>query len=174
MDDFALIEGYRLDLKKYSARQLRYISGPEIWSIGQMYDHLIAVAMEYLDFVQDCAECAEEQPLGKTPGGEDVFRRGGFPPIKIKLEGAQAASPNNALSSEELDEGLANVLARMREWEPKLGGVHPGGKVRHGGFGWLNAQEWYRLIGMHFRHHLRQQAELEQRLPEVPGEIQEG
>lgn len=171
MDDFELIERYRLDLQKYSAWQLRYIPAPKIWSIGQMYDHLIAVAMEYLDFVQICAESTEEQPLGKTPAGDDVFRRGGFPPVKIKLEGAQAASPNNALSGEELDEGLAELMARMREWELKLEEAHPGGKVRHGGFGWLNAQEWYRLIGMHFRHHLRQQAELEERLPAHPGEI---
>ncbi|OZB95485.1 hypothetical protein CJP46_14920 [Paenibacillus sp. XY044] len=171
MEDFELIEGYRRDLNKYSTWQLRYIPGPEIWSIGQMYDHLIAVAMEYLAYVQACAESTEEQPLGKTPNGEELFRRGSFPQIKIKLEGAQAASPNNALSREELDAGLVKVMGKMQEWESKLDGVHPDGKVRHGGFGWLNAQEWYRLIGMHFRHHLRQQAELEQRLLEQSSDI---
>jgi hypothetical protein len=46
----------------------------------------------------------------------------------------------------------------------KVDDINPNYRVEHGGFGWLNAQEWFALVGMHFRHHLRQKYELEQKL----------
>jgi hypothetical protein len=49
----------------------------------------------------------------------------------------------------------------LGQWESKVDYINPNNKVKHGGFGWLNAKEWYNLVGMHFRHHLRQKEELE-------------
>lgn len=51
--------------------------------------------------------------------------------------------------------------------EPLVRSANPDVKLRHGGFGWLNAQEWHDLIEMHTRHHLRQQADLEHYLIEA-------
>ncbi|MDQ0430163.1 MULTISPECIES: hypothetical protein [Caryophanaceae] len=48
----------------------------------------------------------------------------------------------------------------------KLASIDPNHKVEHGGFGWLNAKEWHKLVDMHFRHHLRQKEELESYLKE--------
>ncbi|MNG40670.1 hypothetical protein D3C84_1293620 [compost metagenome] len=52
----------------------------------------------------------------------------------------------------------------MQQWEAKFDEIDIKGKVQHGGFGWLNAREWYGLVDMHFLHHLRQKNELEQSL----------
>jgi hypothetical protein len=52
----------------------------------------------------------------------------------------------------------------MSEWDEKVDTINPNFKVRHDGFGWLNSREWFDIIGMHFRHHLRQKNELEQKL----------
>ncbi|WP_201739081.1 MULTISPECIES: hypothetical protein [unclassified Exiguobacterium] len=41
----------------------------DVWSIGQMYDHIIVVAHEYLDEMEACLTNAEHQPLGKTEFG---------------------------------------------------------------------------------------------------------
>ena len=35
------------------------------------------------------------------------------------------------------------------------------GKTAHPGFSYLNASEWYRLIPMHFKHHLRQKENID-------------
>jgi DinB superfamily len=164
MNDLQLIESYKSDLQNYSVEQLRHIPEAGVWSLCQMYDHVILVAHEYLDQVEACAASGEEQMLGKTEFGEKLYKNGGFPPIKIRLPDEMNTPPNNSESNEELKQRVEQVLKRMKDWEGKVDAIHPNYKVKHGGFGWLNAREWYDLIGMHFRHHLRQKNELEQRL----------
>ncbi len=161
MSALNLIETYKSDLQNYSLEQLRYISAPGVWSIGQMYDHVILVAIEYLDNVEVCAKSKEEQKLGKTDFGEELYKIGGFPPIKIKLPDELNTPPNNSDSKEELMSRLDQVMERLRQWESRVDVINPNFKVKHEGFGWLNAGEWFELVGMHFRHHLRQKCELE-------------
>ncbi|MDT9025506.1 DinB family protein [Rossellomorea yichunensis] len=164
MNDIKLLITFKGDLNNYSIEQLRYISEEGVWSIGQMYDHLIVVAHEYLDSMEECAALNEEQPLGKTKFGEQLFENGGFPPIKIRLPDELNAPPNNSDSKEELISRMEQLIQRLTHWETKVEYIHPENKVEHGGFGWLNAKEWYDLVGMHFRHHVRQKDELERYL----------
>lgn len=161
MSNLELIETYKIELQKYSLEQLRFITAEGVWSIGQMYDHVILVAMEYLDNVEACAALKVEQKLGKTDSGEHLYKIGGFPPIKIKLPDKLNTPPSNSDSIEELSSRLDQVNQRLRRWESRVDAINPNNKVRHGGFGWLNAREWFDLVGMHFRHHLRQKSELE-------------
>ncbi|MGE6489121.1 hypothetical protein [Paenisporosarcina sp. NPDC076898] len=56
---------------------------------------------------------------------------------------------------------MNQLILRLIQWESKVNNINPNNKVEHGGFGWLKAREWYDLVGMHFRHHLRQKDELE-------------
>ena len=164
MSNLELIETYKIELQKYSLEQLRFITADGVWSIGQMYDHVILVAMEYLDNVEACAALKEEQKLGKTDSGEHLYKIGGFPPIKIKLPDELNTPPSNSDSVEELSSRLDQVNQRLRRWESRVDAINPNYKVKHGGFGWLNAREWFDLVGMHFRHHLRQKSELEHRI----------
>ncbi|WP_286231863.1 DinB family protein [Neobacillus mesonae] len=166
-----VIETYKNNLQNYTIEQLRYITAEGIWSIGQMYDHLIVVAHEYLDNVETCASSKEEQLLGKTEFGENLFKNGGFPPIKIKLPDELNSPPNNSDSIENLMSRLDQVIHRVRHWESKVGTINPNYKVNHGGFGWLNAKDWYDLVSMHFVHHLRQKYELDHKLVNVPNNI---
>lgn len=159
-----LIESYKSDLQHYSLDQLRNVSEQGVWSLGQMYNHLILAALDYLENVRICATSYEEQPQGKTEGGEQLFTIGAFPPIKIKLPDGPGNNPSNSESKADLMSGIDFVLKSMSETEEKLNTINPNYKVRHGGFGWLNAREWFDLVGMHFRHHLRQKVELEQKL----------
>lgn len=164
MSELKLIKTYKNELQKYSLEQLSYKSEETVWSIGQMYDHLILVAHEYLDNMEKCSNSYGEQPLGKTEFGLHLFKIGGFPPIKIKLPAELNAPPNNSDSKDDLISRMDQVILSLSQWESKVDNINPNYKVEHGGFGWLNAREWYDLVGMHFRHHLRQKAELEQRL----------
>lgn len=164
MDDQKLIETYKSNLQHYSLEQLRYINARGIWSLGQMYDHLILAALDYFDKVEICAAAGEEQKLGKTEVGKDLYKLGGFPPVKIKLPDGPENTPSNSESKEDLIRGLDQVLQKMREWTGRVDTINPNYKAKHDGFGWLNAREWFDLVGMHFRHHLLQKSELEQRL----------
>ena len=164
MSDLKLIDAYKSNLQAYSLEQLRHIPEGGTWSLGQMYSHLILVALEYLDNVEACSQAVSEQPLGKTTAGENLYARGGFLPIKIKLPDLPENTPSNSEEKEALFAGLDLVQKRMREWEGKVNLVNPSHKALHGGFGWLNAREWFDLVDMHFRHHLNQKQELEQKL----------
>ena len=164
MSNLILIETYKGFLEEYSHEQLRHIPDQGVWSINQMYDHLIVVAHEYLDSVEACALADEEQTQGKTGFGEHLFTIGEFPPIKIKLPDELNAPPDNTKMKEEIMLELDQLMIRMKVLEKKIDEINPNYKDQHGGFGWLNAQEWFDLVGMHFRHHLRQKDELDQQL----------
>lgn len=164
MKENDLLMTFKNDLPQYSLEQLRYISEEGVWSIGQMYDHLLLVAHEYLDNAELCETSAVNEELGKTEFGEKLFRNGGFPNVKIRLPDEMNAPPNNRDSKEKLISRIDELIDRIEQWGEKVDSVDPHRKVQHGGFGWLNAKEWYELIGMHFRHHLRQKCELEGRL----------
>jgi len=158
------LERYANDWERYSLEELTTLPESGGWSLSQLYDHLVLAALDYLDNVEKCAAAEEEQPLGKTDFGENLYRIGGFPPIRIKLPDGFAGAPDNSGDKERIRQGLGRISARMAQWETKLDAVNPNLKVQHGGFGWLNAREWLALVGIHFRHHLRQKAELERML----------
>ncbi|MDW0111508.1 DinB family protein [Sporosarcina aquimarina] len=164
MNDNGLIEEYKSFLTQYTRDQLCYIPEPGVWSVGQMYDHLIVVAHEYLDSVDACEKVAGEQKQGKTEFGERLFRNGGFPPIKIKLPAELDAPPDNSKTREEILLELDRLSERMKRLEMKVEDINPLSKVEHGGFGWLNAKEWLDLVSMHFCHHLRQKERMDHQL----------
>ena len=152
---------FKKELANYSSEQLQRIPEEGVWSIGQMYDHLIVVAHEYLDNVSVCSGAIEEQFLEKTPAGKELFKNKGFPAIKIRLPDEMNAPPNNSGSQEDLINRMEKLIQRVEYWESQVDAIHPECKAKHGGFGWLNAREWLDLVEMHSRHHLRQKEELE-------------
>ncbi|MGD6878519.1 DinB family protein [Bacillus infantis] len=160
----SVIEIYKQSLGKYTLEQLRQIPAEGVWSLAQMYDHVIVVADEYLDEAEACANAEPVQGRGKTEFGEKLFREGGFPPVKIRLPDEMNQPPDNSGTSASLLERLENLEKRIEVSRQTLHKIHPSLKREHGGFGWLNSIEWHHLAEMHFRHHLRQKGELEERL----------
>ena len=154
------------ELDRYTEDQIHHISQPGVWSLGQMYDHILLVAHEYLDEVENCASLTTDTADGKTPFGEELFRQQSFPPIKIRLPDEMNAPPDNTDSRDRLRQRLLELIERMEDWSVHLEQINPAAKTKHGGFGYLNAQEWVQLIEMHTRHHFRQKKELEQALPD--------
>lgn len=150
-------------LRTHSEKNIHFKPSTEVWSICQVTDHCLVVAHEYLDAAEAC-EAAESREDSKTPFGTELFERGGFPPIRITLPPDMNEPPNNSLSREELEVELVNLNMRMDEVEKKMASIPSINRVKHGGFGWLNASEWYALVDMHFRHHERQILELENHL----------
>ncbi|SEN73158.1 hypothetical protein SAMN04487786_0182 [Paenisporosarcina quisquiliarum] len=96
----------------------------------------------------------------KTQFGQELYRNRGFPPIKIRLRDELNSPPNNSNTMEDLNIRMDQLIERFSQLKSKVEYINPCYKVEHGGFGWLNAREWCDLVGMHFRHHLRQKDEL--------------
>lgn len=157
------IQEYLEFLQDFSQEELRYRANPETWSLGQLFSHLIHDTIYYLDQIEACVSSKQEQLSGKTDAGQEIFKQGRFPPIKIK--NPDVPDPSNSESKEELIRLLQSLHKEVSEWSKVIDECDSKYKARHDGFGWLTAKEWLELAGMHFTHHLRQKEELEQLLP---------
>jgi hypothetical protein len=174
-------EEYVRELESLSMEQLSWKPGESEWSIGQVIQHLIQTAHGMqLGNVASCmgegaatpaalptsqatnaAAVTPFAPAGKTQVGEAIFAMGELPPIRVQVPPSAQYTPLQPESKEQLVQGLQSVIDRMQVIEPTL--VHsPATTVPHPRFGGLNAQEWFVLVGMHYRHHLRQLERLKQ------------
>ncbi|USG65588.1 DinB family protein [Brevibacillus ruminantium] len=103
---------------------------------------------------------------GKTEAGAGIFALGSFPPVRISVPPSPQYTPPQPESKEQLSTGLRQVVTKMHELEPLLAEISPACREPHPRFGHLNATEWFILVEMHFRHHLRQKERLEALLQE--------
>lgn len=156
-------ERYLRELEAFSMEQLTYKPADAVWSLGQMYLHLIQSAIYMQLRNLEACRAADQANMGegeKTPLGEAVFSQGSFPPIKIQVPPSKEYTPQQPESKEQLVKGIRQVIQRMREIEPTLASIPTGSATPHPALGSLNAAEWFLLVEMHYRHHLRQLAEL--------------
>jgi hypothetical protein len=104
----------------------------------------------------------QEMSGGKKLPGKICFFIGSFLPVRIKVPSSEAYTPKQPLSLGEMRDGLKNLILKLRDTEAQLAHARENIKTAHPAFGLLNAREWFQLIEMHFRHHLRQKARLDE------------
>jgi hypothetical protein len=158
-----VIKSYLDSLETYSDEKFYAKKDEDTWSLGQMYEHLILSANAF--FLANTTRCLEKRKgqIGgeKNKYGENAYQYGGFPPVKVKIpEGLPKVEliPKNQESYKVLLEKiLLDSDKKVEEISHDTGDY----KTLHPVLGWLNAYEWLYNMEMHFRHHLRQKAELE-------------
>jgi hypothetical protein len=160
----AILDVWEQGLNAYSEAEFTRKPAEDAWSIGQVYMHLIGSAQNF--HLKQVAQCIDDQSnanASKTMPGRITYLIGGFLPIKIKVPPSPAYTPPQA-------QGIAEVRAKLSALRPLLAaaaagieayGNRPTGKTKHPAFGYLNAGEWFHLIAMHFRHHLRQKSRID-------------
>lgn len=160
---------YLHELDGFSMEQLKFQQAEGEWSIGQMYQHLIqsALHMQLRNIEQCLAQSnGSTTTTAKTEEGAAVFEQGSFPPIRIHVPPSPQYTPAQPETKEQLIQGLALVIRRMNEIQPSLEEASVQNTVLHPRLGALNAKEWFLLIEMHYRHHLRQLKRLKQLMGE--------
>ncbi|WHP42713.1 DinB family protein [Lysinibacillus capsici] len=153
------VERYLEELTKLNMDKLHRKLNEEDWSIGQMYVHLIQSAFMHLHNVEQClagSESTLNPTKEKTEQGKIVFKLEQFPAVRIKVPASPIYTPQPPESMEHLVEGLNSVVEQMRNTESVLLQAPVSNKILHPAFGALNAQEWFMLIEMHYRHHFLQ------------------
>ncbi|MEM8940000.1 MAG: DinB family protein [Bacteroidota bacterium] len=163
-----VFESWEVELKGYEFQTLLKKPNAESWSLGQVYIHLINSTLDFhLKQVQFCLENSENSEKSKNLKGFIVYKLlGSFPPIKIKVPASENYTPEQPESIEQIIEGFAKVRAKMELTLQKLT-TEKQGKTKHPGFQYLNGNEWYRLVEMHFRHHKRQKERIDQYIKEL-------
>lgn len=156
---------YIHELDQFSLDQLKQKQSDNEWSIGQMFQHLISSALHMqLRNLEQCLMSSQEPQVPqvvKTEVGAAVFMQGSFPPIRIQVPPTPQYTPAQPESKEQLIQGLHTVIQRMKEIEPTLVEATKHKTVPFGG---LCAVEWFLLVEMHYRHHLRQLERLKKEL----------
>ncbi|RWS42040.1 DinB family protein [Bacillus mycoides] len=162
LEKFESLATYYLEeLEKYSLEQFRTKPSAEEWSLGQMYNHLIASTYMQLDAIAKCKTETPSVTSTKTDMGEKIYKLGAFPDIQIKVPGHPGYTPENPANKEDVQKQFLELITIVKNTEPTLHSIASDCKVEHPGFGYLNAAEWFQLISMHFAHHLRQKERLE-------------
>ncbi|WP_405079920.1 DinB family protein [Paenibacillus chitinolyticus] len=164
-----LAETYIQELENYSLEELTRKPDEDQWSLGQMYVHLIKSALyRHLPIMEACrTSSGSEEAAGKTESGVEAYARGSYPPIRIQVPPSKEYTPLQPESKDELVSGLREVIRAMRAIQPTLADIPAANTVEHPGFGGLNAVEWFSLVEMHYRHHLRQKERLDAFLRET-------
>lgn len=161
---------YLEELNGFSLEQLKQRPSDNVWSLGQMYLHLINSAL-YMQLrnADSCMTISEDSVASaevKTEAGKAVFDQGSFPPIRIQVPPSPQYTPQQPENKEQIIEGLNAVLRRMKEIAlvPAFDKVRSQNVVPHPRLGGLNAKEWFMLVEMHYRHHLLQKDRLKELL----------
>jgi hypothetical protein len=160
-----------VSLNDYTDAQFARKPSETQWSIGQVYYHLVVGTENF--HLRACRRCIEHRGEvtegGKTLAGKIVFLLGSFLPVKIHVPPSPEYTPKQPQSRAEMQEGLRKLIETMRALAPEVDGASLVQKWKHPALGMLNAEEWYRLIEIHFRHHLRQKKRLDKFLAQRAG-----
>jgi hypothetical protein len=156
-------EVWLASLDGYSEEEFVKKPDADSWSMGQMYNHLVSGTRLY--HLQQIAQCLEgkvtEKKAGKKFPGKLTFLLGSFLPVRIKVPPSDSYTPKQPASKEAIKAGLEKLMRMMRELEQKISSASEIPTTNHPALGALNAREWFQLIEMHFRHHLRQKNRLD-------------
>ena len=164
-DFIKITKKWEKQLDKYDISQLTQNKNTEIWSMGQLYKHLIDGTINYhLQQVNQCINSSENKRKRKNFKGFMAYNiLNGFPPIKIKVPASETYTPKQPKNRQDLEDGFQRLKQEMKDTLENLNNDKKG-KTAHPGFSYLNASEWFRLIPMHFKHHLRQKDSIDKYL----------
>ncbi len=158
----SIIDFYALALDTYTDSGFLQKKAEDIWSVGQMYEHLVNSARFFMYQVKNCLEKRKGSlEGGKNDLGEKAYRHNSFPPIKIKIPELWKGAEPIVKTQDEYRQLLRDLLSDLKKLGEEVLLDDLSYKTPHAAWGMLNSLEWYQLTEMHFRHHLRQKEELD-------------
>lgn len=165
--EFVVIAKYLLkELDYYGVNQFKQKPAETEWSIGQIYDHLISGTLNFhLREIKNCLDRNSGSIKGsKTFRGNMFFMMGKYPPVKFKGMSKSNYEPAQPTNTIQVKDDLYKFIKIMNQTAREIDNANLDYKTINPSLGMLNALEWYKLIGMHFKHHLRQKHKLDKQV----------
>ena len=162
--DFEAIKNIWLDaLNDYSSQQLQVKESPEIWSLGQVYSHWLDASHLYmLAKVRLCLENPQKHSDGILSDlGKQLMETNEFPAIEVKVPVKTSVGPRNEGDKSIILGRIESLQEDMERMLEILAKNPESGRSGHRFFGFMDAYQWYRLIPIHMRHHLRQKVKID-------------
>jgi hypothetical protein len=126
------------------------------WSYAEVYSHILQANLGSFTAIEKCTNgTAKIDNKGLNWLARLIFLTGRFPPFKIKAP-KQIESMVANIGKEEARNLLIKTKTRMEQLLPAINKSSTFSKIKHPRLGLLNAKQWFRFIGVHTRHHLKQ------------------
>jgi hypothetical protein len=156
-----LVKYWLKELDFYGKNQFKKKRNEKSWSIGQIYDHLLVYSEDVnIKNIQLCMSSKEDLAKeSKSIKGFFFFMFGGYLPFKYKSN--PYVEPQQPLSTEKVKDDFYRFLKLVYKVAKDIDYKKPVNKAKHPTLGYLTAEEWYKLIEMHFRHHLKQKKKID-------------
>lgn len=163
-DADAVIDIWESELKNYSEEEFSRINNASQWTIGQLYQHLI-IETRFLNLknIKQSLSLQSENKSSKNIFGRLLFLVKTIPPYKFKIRDTKSNTIQQPSSIEDVRFHLKQLKTNIREMAVRLENGN-GTRTLHPFLGHLNAYEWFELIEIHFRHHLRQKSKIDKAL----------
>ncbi len=136
------------------------------WSYAEVYSHILQANLGSSIALEKCtlSNC-KPTSKGRTVLGFLVLSFGRFPPVRVKVRQAVAATMTiKKISKEEAKNLLIKCRKRINDVAPLIHGSSPHCRYKHARFGMMNARQWFKFILIHSTHHLKQLDRIQNKL----------
>jgi hypothetical protein len=148
------------ELEQHDFVQLRAKPSSNIWSLGQVYMHLIEATKYYIEQIRICISNNDYATQEASSDAKTMFLNNAFPDEALEGSPANAYVPQPD-NKEQLMNGLINLKSEVNEVAVMISESPFNGKTKHPGLNYFSANEWLQFAAMHFRHHLRQKKRMD-------------
>ena len=149
------------DLEQYTNQQIQIRPSKNSWSLSELYDHIIKVALT-AQIPHYKKSLTKERKLGtpKNILGYVLFNIGYLPKTKIVMEKFPKElvvkfTPERK-NKEELIIDFRVFIKEVNDLKSTLLTTNSKDRHYHPKFGTINAVDWFSLLEIHLRHHERQ------------------
>jgi hypothetical protein len=158
-----VIEQYHNSLQNYKVEDFEKNFEEGSWSMAQLYNHLFSSSNHWINSkITNCIHQERGVPNAElTPEGSFILGRGYISHTKkVKIpDGLPQPEP---LPKAFFEKELENYSAYLQELVEKIENqIEPSFGTKHPFFGMLTAKNWLTFDLIHWKHHLRQQKEIE-------------
>jgi|ERR1700761_5290412 len=128
------------------------------WSYAEVYSHILKATLSSSIAMERCtySNC-EPTKKGLNVLGKFMMLTGSFPPVRIKVpEAVNAKTPVEKITKEEAKNLIIKCRRRMDDTVALIEASSKHSRYKHPRLGMLNARQWFKFIGIHLYHHIRQ------------------
>lgn len=151
------------ELSKYNEGPFAKVPENQSRSIGQIYTSMMDHSFEtILPAIEKCLANTGAANGGKSFRGRLSFMRNNLSQSSTKTkfqEKNPSKQPENIMA---VRDRIIKLMKEMSELYPRVENAPKSSKIKHDELGMLNAQEWYRLVELDFKYHLRFKQKIDQ------------
>lgn len=158
-----VVEQYYNALQNYTDENFEKKIEEESWSMAQLYNHLFLASRHWINGkITNCIDQQKGEPNAElTPEGSFILGRGYISHTKkVRIpDGMPQPEPEPKAFFEK---ELVNYSVYLEELVKKIEHqIEPSFGTKHPALGMLTAKNWLIFDLIHWKHHLRQQKEIE-------------